>query len=95
MTLKFESYVLFCILQARKTGLSDISEGLFQRGKRGREGVARIYRNFCNKDLVVGTSNDYSYLKKSRHLKLMKLAGFYVWEDAKSRFVEMICTSAT
>ena len=32
--------------------LLDSSEGLLQRGK----GEARIYRSFCSKDWVVGTS---------------------------------------
>ena len=35
--------------------LSDSSEGLLQRGREG----ARVYRSFCNKEQVVGTSKDY------------------------------------
>lgn len=57
--------------------LSNHSAGLLQRGKGG----ASIYRRFCNKNQVVGTSKYYCYLKKTRHLKLMNLMHFYtrVW----------------
>ena len=55
------------------------SERLLGRCKRG----ARMYRSIYNKDQVVGTSKDYSWLKRTRHLKLMNLVLFYIWEDAK------------
>ena len=42
------------------------------------KGGARICENFGNKDQVVRTSKDYCYLKKTRYLKLRKLALFYV-----------------
>ena len=56
--LKVENYVLFGGLpEDLSTGdsLSDTSERLLQRDKEG----ARIYRSFCNKTQVVGTSNNY------------------------------------
>ena len=56
--------------------LSDISKGLLQRGKEG----TRIYRRFSRKDKVVGTSKEYYWLKKTRHLKLMNVALFHLWE---------------
>ena len=48
-----------------------------------------MYRSFCNKDQVVGTSEDYCSLKKTRHLRLMKLVLFYAWENAKSGLTEI------
>ena len=57
--------------------LSGTSEGQLQSSKRG----TRIQRSFCNKDHVAETWYGYC-LRKTRHLKLMKLVVFYVWEDA-------------
>ena len=59
--------------------LSDCSEGLLWRGNGG----ARVYRSFCNKNQVVGTSNNYCWLKKIRHPKLRNLPVFCVQEDAR------------
>ena len=53
-----ENYVLFNGLAedlCSGGSFSDSPEGLLRRGKEG----ARIYRNFHNKDHVVGTSTDY------------------------------------
>ena len=76
---KVESYVLFggrnCGLIPGTQPLRDCSQEV--------KGEARIYRTFCNKYQVVGTSKDYCYLKKIRYLKLKNLALFYVWEDAR------------
>ena len=41
------------------------------------------YRSFCNKNQVVGTSNNYCWLKKIRHPKLRNLPVFCVQEDAR------------
>ena len=59
-----------------KTDISENSEALLRRGKRG----ARTHMSFCNKDQVVGTSKDYCERKSdiSRNLLL-----FYVRENAK------------
>ena len=46
---------------------------------------------------MVGTSRDYSSLRKTRYLNLRNLALFCVWEDAKSELIEIIpfmCTPA-
>ena len=51
--LKAENYVLFG--GHTVDTLSDHSEGLLQRGKGG----ASIYKSFCNKNQVVGTSKYY------------------------------------
>lgn len=48
---------------------SESSERLLQRG----EGGTRLYKNFCNKEQVVGTSKDYWLPKKTGYLKLMNL----------------------
>ena len=50
-------FYLVGILRASslEDSLSDNSKGPLRRGK----GEARIYRSFCNKDQVVGTSKDY------------------------------------
>ena len=56
--LKVENYVLFrghTKDLSPGDGLSDSSEGLFQRGKGG----ARIHRSFYNKKQVAGTSKYY------------------------------------
>ena len=53
-------------------------EGLLWRGGGG----ARVYRSFCNKNQVVGRSNNYCWLKKIRHPKLRSLPLFCVREDA-------------
>ena len=60
-------------------GLSDCSERLLWRGKGG----ARVYRSFCDKDQVAGTSKDYCSFKKTRYLKFKNLVLFYVWEGAR------------
>ena len=60
-------------------GISDRSEELPQRG----QGGARIYRSFCNKGQVVGTSKDYCLLKKTRHLQLRNFTLFYVRGDGR------------
>ena len=56
--LKAENYVLFgghIEDSSPVDTLSNHSEGLLQRGKGG----ASIYRSFCNKNQVVGTSKYY------------------------------------
>ena len=56
--LKVENYVLFSRFSedlSPEDSLSDCSEGLLRRG----QGGTRIYRGFCNKNQVVGTSKDY------------------------------------
>ena len=70
--LKVENHVLF---GGQNWGLerghspSESSERLLQRGKGG----TRLYKNFCNKEQVVGTSKDDWLPKKTRYLKLMNL----------------------
>ena len=78
--LKVENSVLFGGQNwGLKPGTPPLSsERLLQRGKGG----ARLCKSFYNKEQVVGTSKDYWLLKKTRYLKLMNLALFYVWEDA-------------
>ena len=73
--LKAENYVLFGGYTEDShpvDTLSNHSAGLLQRAKGG----ASIYRSFCNKNQVVGTSKYCCYLKKTRHLKLMNLMHF-------------------
>ena len=57
-SLKAENYVLFHgpaeDLSLRGSSLDD-SEGPLWKAKGG----ARIYRNFCNKNMVARASNDY------------------------------------
>ena len=88
--LKVENYVLFGRLTkdwSPGDSPSDGSEGPLQRGK----GEARIYKNFYK----TNPQNRYWNIKrllltkkksrknKTRHLKLMNLVLFYVWEDAR------------
>ena len=59
LNLKVENYTLFGGLSEDLSlggSLSGSSEGLIQRGEWG----ARLYRDFCNKDEVVGMSVNYS-----------------------------------
>ena len=58
-----------------------VTQRLVQRGK----GRAIIYRSFWKnkRENMVRTSEYYCYLKKTRHLKLMNLVLFYVWEGAR------------
>ena len=53
--------------------MSDNSERLLGGGKRGG---ARIDRSFCNKDQVVGTSNDYWELRKTRLSQVKEFSAF-------------------
>ena len=48
-------------------------------------GEPGYYRSFCktNKKQADRPSEDYCSLKKNIHLKLVNLALFYVWEDAR------------
>ena len=58
LNLKVENYTLLGGLSedlSLRGSLSGSSEGLIQRGKWG----ARLYRDFCNKDQVVGMSINY------------------------------------
>ena len=80
-----KSYVLFRdISEDYRLGgsLSHSSEELFQRGK----GRARIY-SFCwektkNKHVAEHQKITANH-KKTRHVRLMILVLFYIWEDAK------------
>ena len=67
---------------ADKTEDWSLGHSLSDKLRRGNRWWGWIFSDFCNKDQVVGTSKDYCYLKKSRHLKLRNLALFYVREDA-------------
>ena len=49
--------------------------------EKSKEGSG-ISKSLCNKDQVVWPSKTYGSLKKIRHLKLMNLVFFCVWEDA-------------
>ena len=72
--LKVENYVLFGGLAEDLSpgdSLSDSSEGLLQRGKVG----VKIYRGFCNKNQVVGTSKDYYFLKNLFNLFIFGCVG--------------------
>ena len=63
--------------------VSDSSEGQFQRGK----GRARIYSSFSekqtNKNNHVVEHQKFTANHKNRHLMLMTLVLFYVWEHAR------------
>ena len=59
--------------------LSDSSEGLLRRGK----GRARIYRSFVKNKPGIEHQKISSNWRKNKQLKLMNLALFYVWEDAR------------
>jgi len=89
-------FYLVSILQTSHLGhgISDNTEQLSQRG----EGGVKIHSSFCNKR--PDSQNVRSLLlikKKNRHIRLMKLELFYIWEDAKSGLTEIIplkCTPA-
>ena len=89
-------FYLVSILKTSNPGhsISDNTEQLFQRGKEG----VRIYSSFCNKRPDSQNVKPLLLiLKKIRHIKLMKLKLFYVWEDGKSGLIEIFplkCTPA-
>ena len=60
--------------------ISSNSEKLLPKRQMGSQ---EIYRSFCNKDQVVGTSKDYWLLMKTRYPKLRNLALFCVLEDIR------------
>ena len=52
---------------------------------REEPGYIGVFEEKTNKQNKPGSQNieDSYYLKKNRHLQLMNLALFYVWEDAR------------
>ena len=58
---------------------SDDSERLFQRGRGG----GRIYKSFLLKKKYIVEHQKITANHRNRHLKLMILVLFYVWEDAR------------
>ena len=80
--LQVESYVLFSrFSEDFKPGRRDSWIVLRDCFKEVREEPG--YIGVLQQNQVVGTSKVDFSLKKTRHLKLMNLAFFYVWEDAK------------
>lgn len=62
--------------------MSDYSERLLWRGKRG----AKKFRNFYNKDQVVRTSKEYCLMKENQTSQVKEFSAclcFYVWNDMR------------
>ena len=82
--LKVVSWVLFKDLTEDYSlgdSLSDSLEELFQSNKEG----ARIYRSFFVGEITqhIVKHEKITTNQKNRHLKLITLVLFYVWEDAR------------
>ena len=73
--------------------LSDNSEGLLWRGKRG----VRRYRSFCNKDWVVQTSKRAQLVKEKRISQVNEFNTFPCmirYESGLIEIIHLICTLA-
>ena len=80
--LKVMNYVLlgnFTQDYSLGNSFSDDSERLFQRGRGG----GRIYKSFLLKKKYIVEHQKITANHRNRHLKLMILVLFYVWEDAR------------